>query len=462
MSRARVLVLDDEPAMLENVERLLTGEGYDVTTVRDARAFREVAAQVQPDVVVTDLRMPAADGMTILAAALADEPSRPVILMTAFASIASAVAAIREGAFDFVTKPFAADEFVVTVERAVRWRGLTRENEALHAQVARQDTEGILGSSAIVLQLLDQTRRVAPGTANVLLTGESGTGKELFARFIHARSPRGRRAMVTVDCAAMPEGLLESELFGHQRGAFTGAVRNHVGMLEQADGSTVFLDEVGELPLGLQAKLLRALDQRQVRRLGDTRVIDLDVRVIAATNRDLFAAVQEGRFREDLYYRLNVVHFELPPLRAREGDVPVLLAAMLRELSQESGRTTPRVTPEVWGVLERYPWPGNVRELRNLAHRLVALDDDDRITMADLPEPFLTVWAQQDGAAAPSAPFERAQEAAMSRFRSDYVRRTLEAHRGNVTQAARSAGVSRRTFHRWLAELRPPAQEGHR
>lgn len=460
MSRARVLVLDDEPAMLENVERLLAGEGYDVRTIGDPRTFRDVAAQWLPDVIVTDLRMPAADGMTILAAALADEPSRPVILMTAYASIASAVAAIREGAFDFVTKPFSADELLVTVDRAVRWRGLTRENAELQARVLERDTEGILGSSAIMLHLLDQALRVAPGAANVLLTGESGTGKELFARFIHARSARGRRTMVTVDCAAMPEGLLESELFGYQRGAFTGAVRSHVGMLEHASGSTVLLDEVGELPLGLQAKLLRALDQRQVRRLGDTRLIDLDVRVIAATNRDLGAAVEDGRFREDLFYRLNVVHFELPPLRARDGDVPVLLSAMLRELALAAGRTTPHVTPEVWGVLERYPWPGNVRELRNLAHRLVALDDDDRITMADLPETVLSGWARQDGATALAGPFERAQEVAMTRFKADYVRRMLEAHRGNVTQAARSAGVSRRTFHRWLADLRPADPEG--
>ena len=457
MTRGRILVVDDEPAMLENVDRILGGEGYEVAVLADSRRFRDVAAQSQPDVVICDLRMPGADGMTILAASLADEPSRPVVLMTAFGSIASAVAAIREGAFDFIAKPFSVGEFLVVVERAMRWRGLTKENLELRARVAERDSDGILGSSALIQNLLDQARRVAPGTANVLLTGESGTGKELFARFIHARSGRERRAMVIVDCAAMPEGLLESELFGYQRGAFTGATRTHAGLLEHANGSTVFLDEVAELPLALQAKLLRALEQRQIRRLGDTRTIDLDVRVIAATNRDLVSSVQAGQFREDLYYRLNVVHFELPPLRAREGDIPILLASMLRDLAVDAGSAAPVVTPEAWEVLERYPWPGNVRELRNIAQRLVALDDDGRITVGDLPPLIASASARTTLPPAPQS-FAAAQGEAMTRFRADYVRTVLEQNRGNVSAAARSAGVSRRTFHRWLAGLRPESE----
>ena len=455
MTKGKILVLDDEPAMLENVERLLSGEGYEVVTLADSRTFRDVALQQQPDVVITDLRMPSADGMTILAASRADEPSRPVLLMTAYASISSAVTAIREGAFDFVTKPFTADEFLVVVERALRWRHLTRENRELRAQVAERDTDGILGSSSVVTHLLSQALRVAPGTANILLTGESGTGKELLARFIHARSGRGDRAMVTVDCAALPEGLLESELFGYQRGAFTGATRARAGLLEHANSSTVFLDEVAELPLALQAKLLRTLEQRQIRRLGDTRTVDIDIRVIAAANRDLAAAVRRGEFREDLFYRLNVVHFELPPLRAREGDVPILLTAMLRSLAASTDRAPPLVTPEAWAILERYSWPGNVRELRNVAQRLIALDDDGRITVADLPAQLRESGGSKAEARGEADTFGVAQEVAMSRFKADYVRRTLEQHRGNVTQAARAAGVSRRTFHRWLLELKP-------
>ena len=460
MTRGRVLVLDDEPAMLENVDRLLAGEDYEVVTLDNPLRFRDIAAQVQPDVVLTDLRMPGANGMTILAASLADEPTRPVILMTAFGSISSAVAAIRDGAFDFVTKPFAADELIVTVDRAMRWRGLTKENLELRARVAERDTDGILGSSSLITGLLSQARRVAPSAANVLLTGESGTGKELFARFIHSRSGKAGRTMVTVDCAALPEGLLESELFGYQRGAFTGATRARVGLLEHANGGTVFLDEIAELSLALQAKLLRALEQRQIRRLGDTRTIDLDVRVIAATNRDLAAIVREGHFREDLYYRLNVVHFELPPLRARDGDVPILLTAMLRDLAERAGGTAPLVTPEAWAVLEQYQWPGNVRELRNVAQRLMALDDDGRITVTDLPAAILTATRGHPTERVSIDLFSPAQGRAMTQFKAEYVRRMLEQHRGNVTQAARSAGVSRRTFHRWIADLRPAAPEG--
>ena len=268
MTRGRDLVLDDEPAMLENVDRLLASEGYDVVTLDHALRFRDVAAQCQPDVIVTDLRMPGANGMTILAAALADEPTRPVILMTAFGSIASAVAAIREGAFDFVTKPFSTDQLIVTVDRAMRWRGLTKENLELRAQVAERDTDGILGASAIMTGLLSQARRVAPGPANVLLTGESGTGKELFARFIHARSGRGNRPMVVVDCAALPEGLLERTVRATSaespapRARALGTQRQHR-----------VLDEIAEMSLSLQAKLLRAGATTDPC-LGDTRTID--------------------------------------------------------------------------------------------------------------------------------------------------------------------------------------------
>ncbi|HEX4932004.1 MAG TPA: sigma-54 dependent transcriptional regulator, partial [Gemmatimonadaceae bacterium] len=302
-TRGRVLVLDDEPAMLENVERMLDGEGHRCIALGDALRFREVAAREQPDVVITDLRMPGADGMTILAASLADDAARPVIIITAFGTVASAVSAVREGAFDYLTKPFTADQLLVAVDRAVRVRRLTMENRALKEEARRGTPDaGILGTSAIMSGVLEQARRVAPTDANVLITGESGTGKELLARFLHLNSARGAAPMVAVDCAALPEGLLESELFGHEKGAFTGAVQRHAGLLERANGGTVFLDEIGEMAVSLQAKLLRALEQRQVRRLGDSRLIELDIRVIAATNRDLDEEVARGAFREDLYY----------------------------------------------------------------------------------------------------------------------------------------------------------------
>jgi DNA-binding NtrC family response regulator len=447
--------------MLENCERLLSREGYACTTLAEPLRFRQVAAEVEPGVVITDLRMPGADGMTILAAAVADDPARPVIVMTAFATVASAVAAVREGAFDYITKPFSADQLLVGVERAVRYRELTVENRSLRRQVARSlGGDGILGSSAVMTRLLSEASKVAPTDANVLITGESGTGKELVARFIHAHSLRHDRPFIAVDCAAMPEGLLESELFGHERGAFTGAVQRREGLLSNANGGTVFLDEIAELTTALQSKLLRVLEQRQMRRVGDSRLIDLDIRVVTAANRDLGAAVGDGSFREDLYYRLNVVHLSLPPLRAREGDLPILMNAFLEEFSGTARRRPPKVAPEVWATLERHTWPGNVRELRNAAQRLVVLDDDGRITAEDLSGALERgIRPRQDESVQWPATYSEAQDKALRDFRAGYVRRLLELHGGNVSRAAVAAGVSRRTLHRWLAELNAPAQK---
>ena len=459
MERTRVLVIDDEPAMLENCERLLSREGYECSTLSEPLRFREVAAAFDPGVILTDLRMPGADGMTILAAGSADDRSRPVIIMTAFATVASAVAAVREGAFDYITKPFTADQLLVAVERAARYRELSVENRSLRRQVARtQGSDGILGGSRVMTRLLEQAAHVAPTDANVLITGESGTGKELVALLIHAHSLRHDRPFVPVDCAAMPEGLLESELFGHERGAFTGAVQRREGLLAQANGGTVFLDEIAELSTVLQSKLLRVLEQRQMRRVGDSRLIDLDIRVVAATNRDLERAVADGSFRGDLYYRLNVVHFNLPPLRAREGDLPLLLHAFLEEFACTARRRVPTVTPDAWAILERHTWPGNVRELRNAAQRLVVLDDDGRITAEDLDGALHHIMRAPESESAqwPSS-YSEAQDEALRDFRGAYVRRLLDAHGGNVSHAAVAAGVSRRTMHRWLADLNGPA-----
>ena len=459
MERARILVIDDEPAMLENCERLLSREGYACTTLAEPSQFRQVAAALEPDVIVTDLRMPGTDGMTILAAAIADDPARPVILMTAFATVASAVAAVREGAFDYITKPFTADQLLVAVDRAARYRGLSVENRSLRQQVARTiNGDGILGASPVMTRLLEQAMKVAPTDANVLITGESGTGKELVARLIHTHSLRHDKPFVPVDCAAMPEGLLESELFGHERGAFTGAVQRKEGLLAKANGGTVFLDEIAELSTTLQSKLLRVLEQRQMRRVGDSRLIDLDIRVVTATNRDLEAAVADGSFRQDLYYRLNVVHFNLPPLRTREGDIPLLMNAFLNEFATTARRRSPEVTPEAWAILEGHTWPGNVRELRNAAQRLVVLDTDGLITPEDLSGALQRSSEVPHGDSSQRpVEYAEAQDEAMRHFRSSYVKRLLELHAGNVSRAATTAGVSRRTLHRWLAELNAPA-----
>ncbi len=455
MSRARVLMVDDEPAMLENVDRLLTRAGYEVRTLASPLEVRAMIERFRPDVLLLDLVMPGADGMTVLAAALADDGSLPVVMVTAHATVQSAVQAMREGAFDYLPKPFTAEQLLVAVDRAARYRLLLVENRALRAQVAGDGgLDVIMGTSQALTRVLDLVRRVAPTDANVLVTGESGTGKELVARALHLGSPRSHRPFMPVDCAALPEGLLESELFGHEKGAFTGALARKDGLLALADGGTVFLDELAELTVTLQAKLLRVLEERRVRRLGEGRDTEIDIRIVAATNADLEAAVRAGAFRADLYFRLNVVHLHLPPLRERPGDAALLGQAFLRRFAAEYGRDVPRVSPDAWQCLDRYDWPGNVRELRNVMQRLVVLDDDGLIARSDLPENIRLPPAPGAAPAPAGGPAVVATRQALRGFRAAYVERLLAEHGGNVTRAARTAGVSRRTLHRWLVELR--------
>jgi DNA-binding NtrC family response regulator len=459
-SKAKVLIVDDEAEILDNLDRLLSSEGYECTTLQESIRFREVLSQVRPDVLITDLRMPGADGMTVLAAARADDPNLPVILITGFATISSAVEAVQEGAFDYLSKPFASDQLFVAVDRATRHRGLVVENQQLRHQMEERGVgPDVIGSSPAFARVLEQVRRVAPTEANVLITGESGTGKEVVSRLVHDRSRRAGGPFMPVDCAALPEGLLESELFGHLKGAFTGAIARRSGLLQEADGGTLFLDEIGEMSMPLQAKLLRALEQRQVRLVGGSSWIDVDVRVVAATNVDLDAAVAAGTFREDLYYRLNVVHLHMPSLRERQEDLPLLAGRFMMEAAASSGRDRLNISPEAWEAMERFSWPGNIRQLRNVMHRLVALDDDGKVTVADLPREIRSGQGKANGRRSTSLPLEYqlAKEMATQDFMDGYLDRLLDAHDGNVSQAAKSAGVSRRTLHRWLAEFRPGA-----
>lgn len=463
MTRTKVLIVDDEHEILENLDRLLSSEGYECRTLQDSSLFREERSAFEPDVVITDLRMPRADGMTLLAVARADDPALPVILITGFGTISSAVEAMQEGAFDYLAKPFSQEQLFVAVQRAGRHRELLLENRELRDRVDA-GAQRVIGSSAPFARVLDRVARVAPTEANVLVTGESGTGKEVIARLVHDQSRRADGPFLPVDCAALPDGLIESELFGHEKGAFTGAVAKRRGLLSEAEGGTVFLDEIGELSVAMQSKLLRSLEQRQVRPVGDSRIIDIDVRVIAATNVDLEVAVAEGAFREDLYYRLNVVNLRLPPLRDRKDDLPLLSSVFLREAAESAGREIPQVSPEAWSALERYSWPGNIRQLRNVMHRMVALDDDGRVGVADLPGSMQNGHsnarvARESSEESPLG-YEHAKDLAMGEFMREYLDRLLDAHGGNVSTASKTAGVSRRTVHRWLAEYRQDGKNG--
>ena len=463
MSESRVLVVDDEPDMLENFTRILRRAGYRCLTAGDAQRGLALVESERPDLLVTDLKMPGMDGMELLRQARELDPTLPVIVITAFATIESAVAAIKEGAFDYLPKNFSVEELRVTVERALRHRTLQLENLNLRNQL--QGTfgfENIVGRSPAMAEVFELVRKAARSEANILVVGESGTGKELIARAVHANSPRATQAFVPVDCASLPEQLLESELFGHEKGAFTGAVRTKPGLMEVAHRGTLFLDEIGELPLGLQSKLLRALQERQFRRVGGTSMVTVDVRVVSATNRDLRQGITKGQFREELYYRVNVIAIPLPPLREREGDVRLLAHAFLKRYGQ--GRVA-GVADEALAALEAYPWPGNVRELQNVIERACALADGDKVTRRDLPDYVLRGGggATIPLGAAPAGrsvaddsgvdlPLKDAKDRWMQVLEANYLRDLLDRHGGNISAAAKSAGIDRKTFHRLVTK----------
>ncbi len=455
MNRARVLIVDDEPDMVENCARILGRAGYECLTASDPRRGLTMLETERPDLLLTDLKMPEVDGMELLRRARELDAALPVIMITAFATVESAVAAVKEGAFDYLPKTFSVDQLQVAVDRALRHRGLQRENRNLKEQLAQTyGLENIVGRSPAMSRVFELLRKAARAEANILVLGESGTGKELVARAIHANSPRAAQPFVPVDCASLPEHLLESELFGHEKGAFTGAVRSKPGLMEVAHRGTLFLDEIAEMPVGLQVKLLRALQERQIRRVGGTALVDVDVRVVSATNRDLREATVKGQFREELYYRVNVIAIQLPPLRERAGDVRLLAHAFLKRYGQERIRG---IDDDFMAALERYRWPGNVRELQNVIERACALADAETVTRRDLPDHVLgTGVALPTAPGAPAAspdtstdlPLKDAKERWMAVLEASYLRELLERHDGNISAAAKAAGIDRKTFHR--------------
>ncbi len=447
-TRGRVLVVDDEPSARSGLERLLSAEGYTASSAPDGASALETSLEVPPDVVVTDLRMPGMDGLALLGHLRERDPHLPVIVVTAYGEVASAVAAMRQGATDYLTKPVDVDVLTMALERAMERRSLIVEAENLRRQVRASSgggLEDLIGVSPSMQAVYRTVRQVAPARATVLITGESGTGKGEVARAIHAASPRASGPFVTVQCTALAETLLESELFGHERGAFTGAERRRQGRFEAASGGTLFLDEGGEIPPATQVKLLRVLQERAFERVGGNEVIKVDVRVLAATNKDLVAEVQAGRFREDLYYRLNVIHLPMPPLRVRGGDVLVLAHHFIRRFAEENRKDVSGLTDAARMLLLGHRWPGNVRELENAIERAVVLCQGGLIDVVDLPSELQSSSAS-DGVAIPGA--------TMAEIERHAILATLDAVGGSTSRAAEMLGISVRKIQYRINEYR--------
>ncbi len=383
---SQILILDDEKNYLLILEAMLGDAGYAVTALDDPETGLAFLDESEVDVVITDMKMPKVTGQQVLEHVKRNFPYIPVIIMTAFGSIEGAVEAMRIGAFDYIAKPFANDELLLTVEKASRFAAAQRENMLLRQSLEdRFSSENIIGRGKAMQRVLEMVRKAAPTKSTVLVTGESGTGKELVAKAIHYASPRKDAPFISVNCMALASGVLESELFGHEKGSFTGAVARKRGRFEMAHGGTIFLDEIGELSPELQVKLLRVLQERKFERVGGADPIEVDIRILAATNRNLSEAVAAGAFREDLYYRLNVVHIQTPPLRERREDIPILAAHFLERYAKENGKAFKGFSPEAMEYLTAYEWPGNVRQLQNVVERCVVLAGSDVIVVEDLP-----------------------------------------------------------------------------
>ncbi|MBK9035580.1 MAG: sigma-54-dependent Fis family transcriptional regulator [Myxococcales bacterium] len=433
----------------------LERRGFAVTTCGVATEAFAILRRDDFDVVVTDLNMREMSGLELCQQIVADRPDIPVLVITAFGSLDAAIGAIRAGGYDFIPKPFEIEVLVVALNRAIEHRTLRAEVTRLRQAVAgAQRVDELLGDSAAMRRVFDVIERVRDSDATVLITGESGTGKELVARALHRRSRRAGGPFVAINCAALPEGLLESELFGHVRGAFTDAHATRLGLFAQADGGTLFLDEIGELPPGTQAKLLRALQERTVRPLGGEGEVAFDARLVAATNLDLEAAVRDRRFREDLFYRLNVVNLELPPLRTRDNDVLLLAQHFLGQASATSGKRVTGLSPAAARRLVSYPWPGNVRELQNCIERAVAMAQYDQLALEDLP-PRVREHQRAQVVLASDDPTELAPLEAVER---QHILRVLAAVGGNKKDAARILGVDRTTLYRKLDRYGEPAE----
>ncbi|QBG49208.1 sigma-54-dependent Fis family transcriptional regulator [Verrucomicrobia bacterium S94] len=443
MSKPTVLIVDDEKSARDGLVRALRRD-YRVFAAENGTSALEVLGSQNIDVLLSDVRMPGMDGITLLQRALANYPELPVIILTAYGDVDMAVEAMKHGATDFMTKPINLDKLELVLDRVLKAKKIELENEQLKVQLDNKyGLENIIGRSAAMQEVFDTIRQVSGSRATVLIQGESGTGKELVAKAIHQLSPRHNGPFVAVHCAALSQNILESELFGHEKGAFTGAMERRIGRFEKADGGSLFLDEISEIDANVQVKILRALEERQVERVGGDTPVDVDTRLIAATNRDLKAMVEDGDFREDLFYRLYVVVITLPPLRERQDDILLLLNHYLAVFNEENGKQIEGFTPAAYELLSAYDWPGNIRELRNLVERMVVLARGKVLDVPDIP-------SQVREKARGGGEIKVDAELTVDEMERRMIIQALEKTGGNRTKAAEKLGISRRTLHRKL------------
>ena len=451
MDKKRILLIDDEEGMCRMMEAVLRDSGYAVKSYTRSVEAVEAFQAGMFDLVVTDIKMPEMDGLTVLQRLKEKDPSLPIIVISAFATLDTSIQALRRGAHDMVTKPFEPDELLYRVKNALHHNQLLAENRQLREELAgRFDFSKIIGSSNALMRVLETVKKVAIRDTSVLITGDSGTGKELIAQAIHYNSPRRDKKYLAINCGALPESVLEGELFGYKKGAFTGANESRKGLLEEADGGTLFLDEVGNLPLNVQKLLLRFLQEQEFRRIGDNTSIKVNVRIVSATNADLQEGCRSGEFREDLYYRLNVFNIHLSPLRERRQDIALLAAHFIKLQNEKFGTQIKGLTPEAAHALASYDWPGNIRQLRNVIEASMAMEDNDYLTLPVLRQ-FIDV---QPGGAAPlvmpvtAIPWAEDYAESLVRFETEYLKQLLQRAKGNIEIAAKSAGMNMATIYR--------------
>jgi DNA-binding NtrC family response regulator len=455
---ARILLVDDEPSILSVLSGLLKGKGFEIQPSLGGEKAMELLQQEAYDLMITDIRMEPVDGLELLKTAKSLHPNMSVIVVSAYGSVETAVEAMKEGAFDYVTKPFKVDELMITVQRALEYRRALHENQQLKAQLNfRAGLSDIIAESAPMRKICSMIERVAPTDQTVLIGGESGVGKEVIAKAIHSNSIRKNEPFVPINCAALPEPLLESELFGHVKGSFTGASSDKEGLFEVASGGTIFLDEIGSMPMSLQSKLLRVLQENEIRRVGGTKQIKVDPRVIAATNDELEQLISEGKFREDLYYRLSVIPLVIAPLRERTEDVLPLAHFFMRSISDKAGVPTPELSADVQMILESYAWPGNVRELENAIRHACTFANDGVLEPEDLPARVVTRAkngsnGSANGSINTSEYKGRSLKGFLREIEKDFILRTINEHHGDKDAAAKALQVSLATLYRKLPD----------